>query len=85
MNEYAKLSAEDLADQLGLTVEEAKALKKSWGYEPPTDPEQLKVHANKAVRYEYLMRGLNTDLSTGRITQDEYDQKEAEIYSNIYG
>lgn len=51
-----------------------------WGYRPPSDPEELRRHAHRWHSYEYTMRGLNTDLSTGRITPEEYDLLEQEAY-----
>ncbi|PIR59216.1 MAG: hypothetical protein COU69_01365 [Candidatus Pacebacteria bacterium CG10_big_fil_rev_8_21_14_0_10_56_10] len=85
MTEYSYKSAAELARKTGLTLEEAGSAWKSWNYQPPTDPEELRRFTNKSSRFEHGVRGLNQDLSTGRITEDEYFQKIAELKKEIYG
>lgn len=78
-------SPQDLSLKLGISLEEAEKLWNSWHYQPPEDLDEFRRYANKATRYEYLMRGLNYDFATGEITSEEYHQQEAIIYLDIFG
>ncbi|CAN5328712.1 hypothetical protein BH10PAT1_BH10PAT1_3830 [soil metagenome] len=66
---------------LGFTEEEATSLNHTQSYEPPTDPEKLFLHAKSWSIYETGVRGLNSDLADGKISQEEYFIKENELYN----
>lgn len=61
--QYGYESVTDMATRLGLSEAEAKATLRSWGWEPPTDPEAAQKYRVAAHAYEHEMRGLNTDKS----------------------
>jgi len=52
----------------------------SWSFQAPTDPQEALEHAKRASDYEHGVRGLLTDLNTGRITKDEFNEKERVLY-----
>jgi hypothetical protein len=83
-SDYARMTPQQLSERLGLTVEEAEAVLGSWNRSLPESEAAQTTLRTAAIQYEYEMRGLNYDLSTGRITQDEYYQKEFDLYQRYF-
>jgi hypothetical protein len=77
------MSVDDLMG-IGLTHEEAVSINRSQSYRPPEDPVKAIEHAHQWHRYEGEMKGLDSDLSTGRIGMDEYLEKQAHLSAKAY-
>ncbi|HSX48925.1 MAG TPA: hypothetical protein VLE44_01550 [Candidatus Saccharimonadales bacterium] len=77
------MSVDDLKS-IGLTHEEAISINKSQSYRPPEDAKKATEHAHQWHRYEDQMKGLDSDLSTGRINMDEYLEKQAQLSAKAY-
>lgn len=79
------MTPQELSDTLGLTLEEAEATLRSWNRSLPVSDQEQQSLRTAAIRYEYEMRGLNYDLSCGRISPEEYIAQESLLNSVLFG
>lgn len=83
MKNMEKMSIEYIMS-LGFTKEEAEGVYETQNYQPPSDFQEAAIHAQQWSSYDKLMGGLDADLATGRINQDEYFTKQAEFSAAAY-
>ncbi len=76
---------EQLLETMNGDAQAARAIWDNWHRNYPDDPDEIRRYTNKAHRYETAMRGLNTDLATGRITREQYFEKMEKLKREIFG
>lgn len=57
----------------------------NWTKKPLTDPKEIAEHAHKGRKWEEEMRLLNSDLSSDRITREEYHSKARAVNEKYSG